>query len=657
MPTRLLPVATGLAVAALVVGGFALGLHVGNLHNGLIAASFTAVGLYVVQQRPGNRQGWLFVATGAAHAEMFAARQYALHGQPSGGPLPGASWVGWLGAWPLPLLIALIGVTVMSFPTGRLPSPRWRPAVALMVVVAGALSLAVALWPVEYTTASAVVPHPLHLPGARAAAHLYPAGRNLGYLLLQLVPVAALLVRLRRARDDEARQLRWFVYAVAVSAAVMVAGLVLVDSPLPGVLSVPLVAVAAGAAILKYRLYDIDPVINKTLVFGAMAAVVTLGYAAVVTGIGSLVDGSGTALSLLATALVAVAFEPMRRRVQRVADRIVYGHRATPYEALARLSAQLSSQISSPTGGLLDGMCAAVADGTGARRVVLWTGTSDELRAESAWPSGGELPHGPMTLAAVEKSQDSSTTVPVLHDGRFRGALAVTKASGEALSAVERRLLADLAAQAGLILELRAGAQRLVAAGDAARRRLERDLHDGAQQRLVMVAMELGILVDQAAETGDAELAARAEGARAHLLQATAELRRLAQGLHPAVLTQDGLEAAIGNLADRSGVPVRLDLSVGRRLAPEIEACAYFMISEALTNAVKHAGAGHVSVRAALSGDGLLVDVSDDGRGGASVRPGSGLEGLADRLATLGARLAVDSGPSGTRLATVIPCG
>ncbi|MET7419764.1 histidine kinase [Dactylosporangium sp. NPDC005555] len=634
--------AAGAATAVLVVGGFALGRHVGNLHNGLIAASFTAVGLFVLRRSPRNPEGRLFVATGVAHAVMFAGRQYGLHP----GPLPGASWVGWCGVWPLPVVLVLIGVTVMGFPDGRLPSRAWRPVVAALAVVGVVLSGVSALWPVEYARTGLIAAHPLHLPGAAAAEAFYAAARPVGYLLFQLTWAACVVVRLRTARGDEARQLRWFVYAVTVSAAVMVAGLLVWRSPIPGALTTPLIAAAAGAAILKYRLYDIDPVINRSLVFGAMAAVVTAGYAVMVTGVGRLVDGHGTLLSLVATGVVAVAFEPLRRRVQRVADRLVYGRRSTPYEALARLSAHLTA----PAGGLLDGICTTVADAVGAREVTLWTGPPDSLRAVAIWPASSPLPASARPLSSL-------VAVPVRHDGGFRGALTVTKAPGDPLSPAEQRLVGDLAAQAGLVLQLRATAQRLVAAGDAARRRLERDLHDGAQQRLVTVAMELGAVVRSATDAGAADVAAQASSVRARLLEATAELREMARGLHPAVLTQDGLEAAIGFLADRSPVPVRLTVSIGRRLPAEAEATAYFVISEGLTNAAKHAAATVVSVSVSLTGHRLVVQVADDGCGGAEVRPGSGLEGLMDRLAIIDARLTIDSGPSGTRLRTVIPCG
>nr|WP_221382393.1 histidine kinase [Actinoplanes polyasparticus] len=630
--------AAGAATTVLVAGGFALGAHLGNLHNGLIAVSFTAVGLYVLRRRPGHREGRLFVAVGVAHAVMFAGRQYGLHA----GPLPGASWIGWLGVWPLPLVLVLVGVAVMCFPTGRLPSRGWAPVVGVLTAIGLVLSAVSALWPVEYARTGLVAGPPFDLPGRAAATAFYDVARPAGYLLFQLTWVACVIVRVRRAHGDEARQLRWFLYAATVSAAVMVLGLAGWGSPVPGTLTAPLLAVAAGAAILRYRLYDIDPVINKSLVFGAMAALVTVGYAVVVTGAGRLVDGYGTLLSLIATGLVAVVFEPLRRRVQRLADRLVYGRRATPYEALARLSAHFTA----PAGGLLDGICATVADAVGAREVVLWTGPADDLRAVSAWPATTPLPAGPRT-----------PPVPVRHDGRLLGALTVAKAPGETLSGAEQRLVGDLAAQAGLVLQLRATAQRLVAAGDAARRRLERDLHDGAQQRLVTVAMELGGVVRLASEAGAGDLAARTDDVRRQLLEATAELRETARGLHPAVLSQDGLEAAVGFLADRSALPVRLTVAVAERLPAEVESTAYFVVSEGLTNAAKHSGAAAVEVRVTLAGAELTIEVSDDGCGGAAVRPGGGLEGLADRLATLDARLTVGGGPEGTRLRTVIPCG
>ncbi|HVR31659.1 MAG TPA: histidine kinase [Acidimicrobiia bacterium] len=642
-----------LLVAMLVGYGWFLGFHVDNAHNGLIAASFSAVGLYVVRMRPRHREGWLFVAVGAVHAVMFFGRQYG-HAE---GVLPAASWIGWLGVWPLPLAIALTGWTFMAFPHGRMLSPAWRRAGLAMLAVAALMATMSALWPVDHDRIGMVSPHPLELSGSETAARLWPYLLP-SYALFQVLWTAAVVVRLRRARGDEARQMRWLVYATVMAMVLLVAGLAVLRSPVPGALVVPLIPVAAGIAIQKYRLYDIDPVINKTLVIGSLVLVVTTGYVALVVGVGSLIPAGTGWLSLLATAVVAVAFEPLRRRAQILADRLVYGHRATPYEALSRLSAQLDEAPEE----LLDGIAATVANAVGATEVVVWVGEEARLLPQAGWPHPPE-PSEPSRLGELDRGAHRHVR-PVVHRGTVRGAITLRKPAGEALTTTEVRLLSDLVAQTGLVIaqqqqaqELQAAARRIVSAQDAARRRIERDLHDGAQQRLVTMGLELGSLAEQAQASGGPELAARVKEVRAQLLETTADLRELARGLHPMVLTQAGLDTALRMLADRSAIPVRLTVAIPGRLSREIEVTAYYIVSEALTNAARHSGADVVTVEVARVVEGLRVGVSDDGCGGARRRHGSGLEGLADRVAAVGARLTVDSPVGGgTRIRTVLPC-
>ncbi|MGH9137860.1 MAG: hypothetical protein ACRD0G_12545, partial [Acidimicrobiales bacterium] len=494
-----LPFAVGVVITALVAGGAALGVYSQNIHNGLIAASFGGVGVFVLHRRPDNREARLFLATGAAHAVLFFGRQYGLHASDAGRSLPAVEWVTWLGVWPLPLVLVLVAVTIMSFPDGRLPSRRWRAAVSVMAAVGAVLAVLSALWPVEYADNDLPVDHPLHIGGARTAQDVWSALGPAAYLSFQLAWVACVVLRLRRARGDEARQLRWFVYAVVMAAMAMAAGIVALSSPAVGVLAVPLIAAAAGSAILKYRLYDIDVVVNKTLVVGVMAVLVTAAYVAVVASVGGVLGVTArphVGLSLVATAVIAVAFDPARRRVQRRIDRLVYGDRPTPYETLARLSNQLSH------GGdrtdLFAGLASTVADGVGASDVTLWVGTDDELIAVATWPPTAAPADGrTATLSSLE--QGGRTHVrPIVHHGELRGAVTLTKAPGEALTPSEDRLLRDLAAQAGLVIdnvglgaelqdrlhqisaqaaELRAAAKRIVAAQDDARRRIERDLH------------------------------------------------------------------------------------------------------------------------------------------------------------------------------------
>ncbi|MBA2577218.1 MAG: hypothetical protein H0V05_11365 [Euzebyaceae bacterium] len=642
-----------LLVAALVGYGWALGFHLDNAHNGLIAASFAAVGLYVVRMRPRHREGWLLVAVGVVSAVMFFGRQYGR----VAGPLPGASWIGWIGVWPLPLAIALFGWAFMAFPHGRMLSLRWRRAGVTMVAVAALMATMSALWPVDHDRIGLVSSHPFDLPGAAVVGRLWPYLLP-NYTLFQVLWTAAVVVRLRRARGDEARQMRWVVYATVMAMVVLVTGLVVFGSSVPGLLAVPLIPVAAGIAILKYRLYDIDPVINKTLVIGFLVLVVTVGYVGIVVGVGALIPVGSGWLSLLTTAVVAVAFEPLRRRAQRLADRLVYGHRATPYEALSQLSAQLDEAPED----LLDGIAATIANAIGATEVVVWVGEETHLLPQAGWPRRPDPPES-SGLGELDRGPHRHVR-PVVHHGTVLGAITLRKPVGEALTPGEARLLGDLLAQTGLVIaqqqqaqELQAAARRIVTAQDAARRRIERDLHDGAQQRLVTMGLELGSLEEQAKATGAPELAARVRAVRSQLLEATAELRELARGLHPMVLTQSGLEPALRMLADRSAIPSRLTVALAGRLPPEVETTAYYVVSEALTNAARHSGAGVVTVEIVKVAAGLQVQVSDDGCGGARQGVGSGLQGLQDRLAAVGATLSLDSPVGGgTRIRTVLPC-
>jgi len=294
------------------------------------------------------------------------------------------------------------------------------------------------------------------------------------------------------------------------------------------------------------------------------------------------------------------------------------------------------------------------------------------MEAVAAWPASP--PEGARSLAELaELGSQRELVRPVWHDGIVQGALVLTKAPAEPLTPGEDQLLGDLVAQTGLVIdhrarldqvarqaaELQGAARRIVTAEDSARRRIERNLHDGAQQRLVSLGMQLGALVERVAATGDPDLLREAEHARRQLLAATSELRELARGVHPTVLTEDGLETALANLVDQSPVLVRLHADLDRRPPPEVEATAYFLVSEALTNAARHAHASVVDVDVSLDDDRLTIEVSDDGTGGAALQPGGGLQGLADRLSVLGARLEIVSPPhgGGTIVKTVLACG
>jgi signal transduction histidine kinase len=260
----------------------------------------------------------------------------------------------------------------------------------------------------------------------------------------------------------------------------------------------------------------------------------------------------------------------------------------------------------------------------------------------------------PDTGRVVARVAGSDEAVLVYDEGLALEPQLVKLTAAAASMALEHaRLQAEVQAQ---LEQVRASRARIVEAGDAERRRLERDLHDGAQQRLVTLSLALGMARDRAAEA-DPELGSLIESASKEAREALTELRELARGIHPAVLTEAGLTGAIQALAERSPVATTITAVPEGRFPAAIEATAYFVVSEALANVAKHARAGGAQVTIRKLAGRLLVEVSDDGTGGARAAGGSGLRGLADRVASVGGVLQVDSPPGrGTRLEAEIPC-
>jgi GAF domain-containing protein len=279
-------------------------------------------------------------------------------------------------------------------------------------------------------------------------------------------------------------------------------------------LVLPLLPLAAAVAILKYRLDDIEVAINKAVVFGTLTVVITAIYAAIVAGIGTLAGRQGSLLlAALAAAVVAVAFQPLRQRAQHLANRVVYGRRATPYEVLSEFSGRAAGAYA--TEDVLPQMARILAGGTGATSAAVWLATGPELRLSAAWP---EQPPGPgaVRLAGdgVPAIPGADGVVPVRHQGQLLGALAVTMPPTEPLTPATEKLVRDLAAQAGLVVrnvrlveDLLASRQRLVAAQDQERRKLERNLHDGAQQQLVALTVKQRLAADLVRQDPDQAIA------------------------------------------------------------------------------------------------------------------------------------------------------
>jgi signal transduction histidine kinase len=636
-------------------------------------AAWTAVGSLVLVRRPGNRIGLILLVAGLAAQTWVLGSYYAAYGllvRP--GLPPAAELAAMLHLWlPMVAFGAAFTFLFLLFPDGRLPSRRWRP-------FAWFAGTALAVWTFTWGAA----PGPV---GGAFGAVDNPAGIALvgridpgvGWLLFVVSVIGsmtAVVMRLRHSSGVERAQLKWFTYAAAMVALTWV--VVTLGSELgqpftaAGELMFPVAAavlpLAVFIAIFRHQLYDIDVVISRTIVVATLAVLVTAGYVAAVAAVGTAIGRTGEiglGVAMIATALVAVVFQPVRVRAQQLANRIVYGRRATPYQVLTALTRRMGEAYA--VDDLLPHVARTLAEGVGASRVEVWLLADRQLHRVAAWPPPGERPAPlPVTGDELPAPAGVSEVAAVRHQGGLVGALAVGLPPGHTLDAGDRALLADLAAQVGaaldnlrLIEELRASRTRIVAAQDDERRRIERDIHDGVQQRLVALSLALRMasngLTSAPDQAGAGVLAEAADEARAAL----AELRRLARGIHPAILSEGGLAAALESLAERSPVPVEVVGVPPAHLSAPVEVTIYYLVAEALANVAKHARADRVRVIVAGTGGGVRVEVADDGVGGAVPGGGSGLVGLTDRVAALGGRLDLDSVPGqGTRLWAVIPC-
>jgi signal transduction histidine kinase len=650
--------------------------------------AFGTIGAIVASRFPHNAIGWIFLAVGMTLLITSDAQLYAVRGlvvRP--GSLPAARFAGWLGTWFWGPGVALtVAIIPLLFPDGRPATPFWRRwlwtcgiVVAFQAVAAG---LAAIPDPRDTVDLSGQFSETLKGNSFRAIVF------NATYVLI--VPLAigstVSLFRRRRGADNVARQqLKYFLYAgVVVAFGIFVSaigntvgrgtGVVYDASASILVTSVAAVPVAVGLAMLRYRLYDIDVVISRTIVYGAMAAVITAMYVGIVVGVGSLVGSAGKnnlLLSIVATAVVALVFQPLRGRLQAVANRLVYGQRATPYEVLSTFSEGIGETYADHD--VLARMARLLGEATDASRADVWVRVGTSLRPATTWPEGQPRPADVTVTGHLMPSLDAPVAVPVRHAGELLGAITLAKRQGAALTPVEAKLVDDLARQAGLVLrttglteslkqrveELRSSRERLVAAQDQERRRLERNLHDGAQQHLVALKVKLGLLRAVAArDTARAE--ALVEELSGDADEAIETLRDLARGIYPPLLADKGLGPALEAQARKATLPVAIDAEGVERYPQAVEAAVYFCVLEALQNVQKYAGATVAEVKLRANGTSLSWEVRDDGAGfdPKAQDKGSGLQNMEDRLDALGGTLVIESSRGrGTAVQGALPLG
>ncbi|HEX4214394.1 MAG TPA: ATP-binding protein [Candidatus Dormibacteraeota bacterium] len=685
--------ALSLAAALLAVDAVDVGARVGGVNSNWAWAAFPifygVIGGLIAGRHPGNPVGWILlfigIAIGAAGvtAELGALPQAGRAG-------PGAILIA-NEALALVYPCGGIAACLLLLPDGRLPSPRWRPLLMTVIVVTAVWLVLQALVPGPLTGLSGEGPafaNPTALPALGWVARTARWIPNVVYVIggaVLLISATAPLVRAFRARGEEREQVRWIAYVVTLTAAAngVTAALFIVVPVLSDVLNNLILAVnllgfgvalplATAVAIFRYRLYDIDLIISRTLVYGSLAVFITAIYIGFAVGIGDLVGSGGQpnlALSVVATAIVALGFEPVRERLQRLANRLVYGPRATPYEVLSEFSERVAGSYAAED--VVPRMARTLAEGTGADQAVVWLRSEARLRPAAGWPAVlANLAPLTVTGQLMPVIPGSDRAVPVRDHGELLGALSVSKRAGESLSAIENNLLQDLANQAGLVLrnvgltaelvrrmeDLEGSRRRLLAAQDAERQRIERDLQQGAQRNLLALRARLG--ETRAAADGDpARVREMVRGLMIEADEALQTLRELARGIYPPLLADRGLEAAIDAQLRRMSVPVSVESAGVHRYPREIEAGVYFCLLEALANVQRHAHADRAWVRLADAGGRLTFEVADDGAGFDSVSAlRSGLTNITDRLDALGGELHIDSGPGrGTTLTGSLP--
>ena len=656
----------------------------------LPASIYAIVGGLVARRHPGNPIGWLFCAVGLSIVLWMFGLAYAqagLGGGPGLGSLPGAAAAAWLGTLSsLVILPVALPTFLLYFPDGHLRSRRWRVAVGV-IVLGGALMVLGAIGTAEDFSGTI----PLVGPGWVARLPGIDGAFALGLALAgaaAFAGLASLMLRYRSAGHEERQSLRLLVVMIAAMALATALAIVIVLASggadwswIAIVLAVLVdifgiffgIPVATAAAVLTYGLYDVGVVMKKTVVYVVLVIffVLLLGLLSLLLspvafiGIPEGADGRQAAIARVVTgaavfAIIAVfLFRPMKR----LARRLVYGKRSTRYEAMAEFSERLGDAYS--TEDVLPRMAEIVRASTGADVARVWLRLGGELRPVASAPSGAPNVDAVADVPDALPEVDGLRAYRVRDRGELLGALTVQMPAAEPLSKDGEKLVTDLAGQAGLVLrnvrlieELQESRRRIVAAQDERARKLERDLHDGAQQQLVALTVKLGLaeqLLARDPEKGRRVLADLKTDAG----DALDNLRDLARGIYPPLLADKGLEAALIAQARKSPVDIRVEAYGCGRYPQEIEAAVYFCALEALQNVAKYANTDSAIVRLAQADGNLMFEIADDGTGFDPGRTqGSGLTNMRDRVEALGGALEVSSQPgAGTTVAGRVPAG
>jgi len=619
----------------------------------VLALAYGTVGAVIAFRVPGHRIGWLFSLIGLLSALNVVTYSYAEYGIYAADlPLARTAAVMWSS---LESIAPLLALSVLLLPDGRLPSRGWRPVALILLLAVALLPLSRLLTPGPLEDPFGVFSNPLGIAGTREAMK----GLDLGAWVLTwlgvILAVIAVRLRLRRSRGVERQQLKWVLAVTSVVGVVVVLDMgtwfIWPEGHLQermAVMGLAFAAIpaAAGVAILRYRLYEIDIVINRALVYGALTVLLATTYVAVTLLLGTALGSGSASATAVATLAVAIAFRPLRARLQEAVDR---RFNRAGYDALKRVALFLEDVRAGRAPP--EDVEAVLRDVLDDPRLELRFRLPESERYVDALALPVTTdPDDPRRRTLIERA--GTPIAEVLHEPSTQERpdvlRRVVEAAGLALEIV--RLRVELRRQ---LDEVAASRRRIVEAGDEERRRIERDLHDGAQQRLVSIGLALRHAQHEL-RPGSAA-GETLEAALAEVAIAIQELRALAHGLRPSQLDA-GLGPALEELASRVPMTVAVD-ATQERFRAGIEAAAYFIACEGLTNAAKHAQASRVSLSAERRNGSLVVRVADDGVGGASLTRGSGLSGLVDRVSAHGGTLRINSERgSGTTIVAELPC-
>ena len=642
-----------------------------DIFNALVLLAFATVGALIASRHPQNPIGWIFCISTLLWALGVFLLEYAVYALITiPGSLPAGALMGVFGGWARGTgWFLMLTFLLLLFPNGHLPSSRWRPLARLIVGLLAAFTITSLRAPYSSDTRLATVHNPIGIPGASDLFDLLTTLISLGLLATVIPCIVAVVLRFRRARGDERQQLKWFAYGTTLSILMLSAIVILVfsNNGAPDTfffLAVVCIPISAGIAMLRYRLYDIDVLINRTLVYGLLTFLVASIYVLAVGYLGALFrTGSNLLISLIATGLVAVLFQPLRALLQRSVNRLLYGQRDEPHTVITGLSQRLEATL--VPDAVLPTIVETVAQALKLPYAAILLQQDDEFTF----------------VASYGNQKGEPLALPLVYQRESIGKLLLAPRSpGEDFTPSDLRLLNELTHQISLAAHavrltadlqrsnehLRATRARLVTTREEERRRLRRDLHDGLGPTLAALTLKIGAarkLLSRDPATVETLLLEL----NGDIETTVGDIRRLVYNLRPPALDDLGLPGAIrervahytiSKEADQANA-LHIEFEATEQLPPlpaAVEVAAYRIVQEALTNVVRHGHARTCHIRLSLD-DVLTVEICDDGVGlPTEQRIGVGIRSMHERAAELDGTCTIEPmAVGGTRVLACLP--